>query len=137
MKRVILIGLQVVALCGALFSYSCRDTKAMRAMINDKILVSPQEYDLKELGSDTDTISCYFQIKNATDSILVIDRVLVSCNCLSVQEFTQKPLAKGETGFIKVTLDTHKVSGKFRKNIYAKTNQGCTPLLRLKGMVRE
>jgi len=55
-------------------------------------------------------VGARFGFENRGDGHLIIDRVSTSCGC-TVAEYTEKPVAPGETGFIEVIFDTRGKSG--------------------------
>lgn len=82
-------------------------------------------------------ITCNFDFTNEMETPLIIYKADVFCGCLST-EIPREPIKKGEVGIIKVTLDTKKVSGKFSKSVFIKTNSQKEDviLLRVEGSIK-
>lgn len=69
-------------------------------------------------------VSYVFSFKNVTDKPLVIEFANADCGCTS-PEYPKEPIAKGQTGNIKVTYNAA-MSGIFKKNVnvkFANSNQ--------------
>ncbi|EJX04551.1 secreted protein containing DUF1573 [gut metagenome] len=75
-----------------------------------------------------------FKVKNDGDKPLVISNVTSSCGCTAV-EWTQSPIAPGETGYVSSTYDA-KTIGRFQKSVGIYCNAATRPIyLVVKGEV--
>ena len=75
-----------------------------------------------------------FKVKNDGDKPLVISHVVSSCGCTAV-EWTQSPIAPGETGYVSSTYDA-KTIGRFQKSVGIYCNAAAKPIyLVVKGEV--
>lgn len=75
-----------------------------------------------------------FKVKNDGDKPLVISHVASSCGCTAV-EWTQSPIAPGETGYVSSTYDA-KTIGRFQKSVGIYCNAAAKPIyLVVKGEV--
>lgn len=64
-----------------------------------------------------EVIKASFKVENTGDSPLVISDVKPTCSC-TVSDFPKDPIAPGETGIIKATVDTKNASvGRLQKSI--------------------
>ncbi len=82
-------------------------------------------------GSDG---TCEFSFINKGKSVLIVNKVVPSCGCTSV-EFTKMPLQSGEKGFVKIVYDT-RILGAFNKNITVYSNASNSPeILTINGKV--
>lgn len=89
------------------------------------------DYGTIEKGADGVRV---FKFKNTGDAPLVISKVKSSCGC-TVPEWTDKPVAPGESGEIKVKYDTQRVM-PIRKTITVTSNaETPTVALKIKGNV--
>lgn len=66
----------------------------------------------KEIGKDAGKISHDFRFTNTGDMPLVILDVLISCSCLQ-SSYDKRPVAPGESGSIRLTLDPRKSAPDF------------------------
>ena len=82
------------------------------------------------------SIDIVFEFQNTGDVPLLIQKVDVSCGCLSV-EFPKEPTASGRKGSIKVTIDTKDFTGAFNKTLFVKSNATeDVILLRILGQIK-
>lgn len=71
-----------------------------------------------------------FVFRNAGNALLVIKKVSTSCGCTAAL-VSQKEIAPGKEGRIKVTFDSRGYFGKVRKYIYVESNDPKNPRLEL------
>ncbi len=79
-----------------------------------------------------------FTFSNAGDETLVIDRVRSSCGCTAAL-VSEKNLAPGSTGELKVSFDSTRFRGNVAKTVYLYSNDPAQPVVQLfvKGVVKE
>lgn len=66
-------------------------------------------------------LDVYFKFTNTDNTPIIIYNATVSCGCMTPY-YSNKPVLKGETGTIRVRIDTKSQGGKFLKNIIIKSN---------------
>ncbi len=100
-----------------------------------KITFDQLEHDFGTFQEDAGPQSYNFQFVNQGNSPLILNNVQASCGC-TTPEWTQKPIAPGEKGFIKVSYNPQNRPGPFNKTITVSAN-GEVPrtILRIKGNV--
>ena len=91
-----------------------------------------------ETIQEADGITTYqFQFENTGNKPLIINNVKASCGC-TTPEWTKAPVAKGKSGFIKVSFDPKNRPGPFNKSITITSNASSSPdKLIIKGIVKE
>lgn len=76
-----------------------------------------------------------FTFTNTGEHPLIIKKVDVSCGCLSAS-FSNYPIKKDSTGFIKVEVNPEFLNGSFNKSVFVTSNSvNNVDLLRVKGIV--
>ncbi len=78
------------------------------------------EYDFGKLIQG-EKVSYTFKFKNTGDGNLIIENTRTSCGC-TVPEYTEKPIAPGENGEMKITFNTTGKLGKQHKTITILSN---------------
>ena len=67
-------------------------------------------------------VSCLFKFKNTGKAPLVINQAIASCGC-TVPTFTEKPIAPGDSGVVKVTYNGQgRYPGRFKKVVTVMSN---------------
>ncbi len=67
-------------------------------------------------------VSCIFKFKNTGKAPLVINQAVASCGC-TVPTFTEKPIAPGDSGVVKVTYNGQgRYPGRFKKVVTVMSN---------------
>ncbi len=96
------------------------------------------EYDFGEVSRRGDDTSCMFRFVNDGTEPLVILSATTSCSCLKA-EFSRKPVAVGERGEVRLTLESKKVEkGVFRRIVQIRSNStGGTEVLTIKGVAKD
>ena len=96
------------------------------------------EYDFGEVSRKGENKICCFKFVNDGTEPLVILSATTSCSCLKT-EFSRKPVAVGESGEIRLVLESKKVDkGVFRRVIQVtSTSVGGTEILTIKGVAKE
>ena len=96
------------------------------------------EYDFGEIPRRDNDKRCVFRFVNDGTEPLVILSAVTSCSCLRA-EFSRKPIAVGESGEIKLVLETKKVDkGVFHRVIQINsTSVGGTEILTIKGISKD
>ena len=96
------------------------------------------EHDFGEVSRKGEDKSCLFCFINDGTEPLVVLSAVTSCSCIKA-EFSRKPIAVGETGIIKLTLESKKMDkGIFRRIIQIRSNSvGGTEILTIKGVAKD
>ena len=96
-------------------------TMALGAMAQPRAHYLKNRHDFGTINEADGKVSCTFEIENVGDEPLVILGVYVSCGC-TTYEFSKEPIAPGEKGSVRVTLDPTGREGKYIKSIHIYTN---------------
>ncbi len=96
------------------------------------------ECDFGSVSRKSDNKSCSFHFVNDGTEPLVILSATTSCSCLKA-EFSRKPISVGESGEIKLVLESKKVDkGVFRRVVQIRSNSvGGTEIITIKGVSRD
>lgn len=82
-------------------------------------------------------ILCPFKLKNTGTKHLVIQKIDVSCNCISILEYP-KTIAPSETKNLYIQINAEKQLGYFNKVVFLNSNaDNALELLRIKGEIKE
>lgn len=109
--------------------FSCRKisiliiamTMALGAMAQPRAKYLQESHDFGTINEADGKVSCTFEIENVGDEPLVILGVYVTCGC-TTYEFSKDPIAPGNKGEVKVTLDPSGREGTYIKSIHIYTN---------------
>jgi len=94
------------------------------------------KYDFGSIKKEDSPITVVFEFQNEGDVPLVIQKVDVSCGCMSIEYPKQPTMPKG-TGTILVKIDLQNQSGTFNRTLFVKSNATeDLILLRIKGQVK-
>lgn len=96
-------------------------TMALGAMAQPQARYLKNRHDFGTINEADGKVSCSFEIENVGDEPLVILGVYVSCGC-TIYEFSKEPIAPGNKGEVKVTLDPSNREGTYIKSIHIYTN---------------
>ena len=88
------------------------------------------EHDFGTFKEEQGNVSYDFKFKNTGDAPLIVSYVRSSCGC-TTPEWTRKPVAPGEEGFIRVTYNPSNRPGNFTKTISISSN-ATNPMVVLK-----
>ncbi len=93
------------------------------------------EYDFGEVSRKDDDKICTFRFTNDGSEPLVVLSASTSCSCLKA-DFSRKPVAVGESGVIKLKLESKKMDkGVFRRVVQINsTSVGGAEILTIKGV---
>ena len=81
-------------------------------------------------------MNVHFEFQNVGDTPLIIQKVDVSCGCLTV-EFPKHPMKPKEKGTIEVKIDTKGLKGAFNKTLFVRSNAtDDVVLLRIVGQIK-
>ena len=96
------------------------------------------EYDFGEVSRRGENRSCVFRFVNDGTEPLVIISATTTCSCLKA-EFSRKPIAVGEGGQVKLTVESKKVDkGIFHRVVQIRsTSVGGTEILTIKGISKD
>ena len=94
---------------------------AVVAMAQPKAKYATIKHDFGTINAADGKVSCTFEVENVGDEPLVILGVYVTCGC-TTYEHTKEPIAPGEKGSVKVTLDPKGREGSYIKSIHIYTN---------------
>ncbi|MCW0482403.1 DUF1573 domain-containing protein [Gaoshiqia sediminis] len=123
--RIILLALATLLISGHVGAQS-----AQAKIVFDKV-----EHDFGSFKEEAGSQSSNFNFVNNGSTPLILNNVQASCGC-TTPEWTRKPIAPGEKGFIKVSYNPQNRPGPFNKTITVSSN-GEVPrtILRIKGNV--
>ncbi|MEL7585367.1 MAG: DUF1573 domain-containing protein [Prolixibacteraceae bacterium] len=100
-----------------------------------RIAFSKLEHDFGSFKEEDGLQAYSFVFTNRGATPLILNHVHASCGC-TTPEWTQKPVAPGEKGFIKVIYNPQGRPGPFNKTITVSTNaENEQTILRIKGIV--
>jgi hypothetical protein len=96
------------------------------------------EYDFGEVSRRGEKEVCLFRFLNDGTEPLVILSAKTSCSCLKT-EFSRKPISVGESGEVRLLLESKKVdNGVFRRIVQIRSNSvGGTEILTIKGVSKD
>lgn len=99
------------------------------------IVFSQVEHDFGTFKEEDGLQTYTFTFVNNGNTPLILNNVMASCGC-TTPEWTQKPVAPGERGFIKVSYNPQGRPGAFHKTITVSTNaDNSQTILRIQGVV--
>lgn len=96
-------------------------------LVASKVVAQPvikfddRRHDFGAIQETDGKVSCEFTFTNTGDEPLVISNVRTSCGC-TAPEYSQEPIAPGQSGNVKITFNPSGRPGKFSKSIYVYTN---------------
>ncbi len=96
------------------------------------------EWDFKNIQLGGENPVCTFRFVNDGTEPLVVFATATTCKCVQT-EFSRKPIAVGESGEIRVIIDTKKLDkGVFRRVIQVRSNSvGGVENLTIEGVAKE
>lgn len=96
------------------------------------------ECDFGEVSRRGADKTCVFRFVNDGTEPLVVLSATTTCSCLKT-EFSRKPIAVGESGEIKLSLESKKVDkGVFRRIVQIRSNSvGGTEIITIKGISKD
>ena len=96
------------------------------------------ECDVGEVSRRGKNKSCVFSFVNDGTEPLVILSATTTCSCLKT-EFSRKPIAVGESGVIRLVLESRKIDkGIFHRIVQIRSNSvGGTEIITIKGVSKE
>ena len=96
------------------------------------------EYDFGNVSRKEGNRSCSFHFVNDGTEPLVLLAVTTTCSCIKA-EFSRKPIAPGESGVVKIILESAKADkGLFRRIVQVRsTSNGGANILTIKGVVKD
>ena len=93
-------------------------------------------YDFGTIRKEDTTVTVSFEFQNTGDVPLVIQKVDVSCGCLSA-EYPKQPIMPNGKGDITVKANTKDFTGAFNKTLFVKSNATeDVILLRIVGQIK-
>lgn len=100
-----------------------------------KIVFNELEHDFGTFKEEDGQQTYAFNFVNMGSMPLILNNVHASCGC-TTPEWTQKPVAPGEKGFIKVSYNPEGRPGPFHKTITVSTNgENSQTILQIEGVV--
>lgn len=113
MNRIVLIVF--LLFCLDTYSLTSEDQKA-------EIKFEKTVHDFGKFTESNSILTCSFLFTNVGKSPLVITQCVASCGC-TIPMYSDKPIAPGKTGTIKVTYNGKgRMPGQFKKIITVMTN---------------
>lgn len=96
------------------------------------------ECDFGEVSRRGADKTCVFRFVNDGTEPLVVLSATTTCSCLKT-EFSRKPIAVGESGEVKLSLESKKVDkGVFRRIVQIRSNSvGGTEIITIKGISKD
>lgn len=86
------------------------------------ICISPKKYKIGTVNKVKKTaLDIQYEIENIGKAPLILTKVDVSCNCLSVN-YSQEPILPGNKSLLKVHIDLKNQKGTMNKVIYINSN---------------
>lgn len=83
----------------------------------------------------TKEIKCYFPITNTGDSTIVINKLDISCSCISA-EISSKNILPHEQEIVTVKINTTNRLGVLNKSVFIKSNaDNSVEIIRVKGQI--
>lgn len=127
--------------------YSCTNGSKSNRVLSSKtfsigdsayLSIVPQKYNFGKVNrNNSPQFDVNFDIENKGGTLLVINKVDVSCGCLSVK-YPNEPIFPGKKAQITIQIDTRKQIGRFNKSVFIRSNASNDPeLLRIKGEIIE
>ena len=139
MRKITFLSLVVVFL----FFLSCGKNKQSAKPIENMPMMefTDSVHDFGSFGGvGKELVKTYdFWFVNTGDAALVINRVEPSCHCLTA-EYTQKPVAQGEKGFVRLIYDgvENKTTTHFYRTAVVYSNaSNCPTTLVVEGEVQK
>lgn len=136
MKRNIFICVVSVGIVVAM-NLSCNnhDVNVVQTeSITDSIALQTDDPHL-DLGKihkgEISTKSFQFKVKNVSKETVVINKIDVSCNCISIDIESYKPIPAGQIGYINGNIMLNKTKGHISKAIFVNYDVKKVLLLRL------
>lgn len=95
------------------------------------ISVEDKELCLGEIDKNLNRIIPFeFDLKNSSDSIIVVNKVDVSCNCVKIIDFPKR-LVVGQSAKLSGTIDLNNQVGHLRKSIFINYDDTCITVLKI------
>ena len=109
-----------------------------REMKGAHIAFEQTEHDFGEVSRKGEDKSCTFRFINDGTEPLVVLSATTSCSCLKT-DFSRKPIGVGESGEIRLVLESKKMEkGMFRRIVQIRsTSITGTEILTIKGISKE
>lgn len=109
-----------------------------REMRGAHIAFEQTEHDFGEVSRKGEDKSCTFRFINDGTEPLVVLSATTSCSCLKT-DFSRKPIGVGESGEIRLVLESKKMEkGMFRRIVQIRsTSITGTEILTIKGISKE
>ncbi len=122
MRYITLITISFILLLGACGNKKASSKEAEQVTDMPQIIFVKKEHSFGKIDKNrTDSVSFDFVFKNTGDLPIIIQKVDVSCGCLSAI-YTEAPVKKDSIGFVKIVVNPKKVEGHFKKSIFVKSN---------------
>jgi hypothetical protein len=107
----------------------------LKTQAQSKIVFDKVEHDFGTFKEEDGLQTYSFTFVNKGNTPLILNNVMASCGC-TTPEWTQRPIAPGEKGFIKVSYNPQGRPGPFHKTISVSTNaENAQTVLRIEGVV--
>lgn len=109
----------------------------LKTEILSKMYLFPKtKIDIGMIRTTSKQLQVKFDYENLTGETIIINRVKVSCGCLSVN-YPKHPIKKNEQGQIEITFDPKGYIGHFQKSVIV-YSKGFKPIvLTFKGFINE
>lgn len=98
---------------------------------SSSLSVDSRELYLGEIDKiQSESVSFTFNLKNISDSVLVINKVDVSCSCVEISDFP-KQLQSGQSGKLTGRVDLINQSGHIRKSLFVNYCDTCIAVMKV------
>ncbi|MCE2772791.1 MAG: DUF1573 domain-containing protein [Bacteroidetes bacterium] len=91
------------------------------SMITDAVLTFEETKHNFGMIRQGEVVSHDFKFTNTGDAPLIISDAVVTCTCTKV-DFPKQPLAKGESGIVKVTFESKSAIDRQERTVVIKSN---------------
>lgn len=82
-------------------------------------------------------VKCYFSLSNTGDSTIIINKIDVSCGCIST-DISSNSILPNEHQLLTVTINTSNRLGVFNKSVFIQSNaDNSVEIIRIKGTIIE
>lgn len=116
---------------------SCNDNSFKHTQSKECLFVEEPHFDWGIASKhETDSIEFKILLKNTSNKYVNIDKVDISCGCLSIKSFPQH-IPPGKSGYIVGKIGIRQQINKINKTIFVNYNTDKVVILRVKGKVTE
>lgn len=124
--------------CMLLTILSCsKSVKPANTFARQLIIDNARQSFGKINKKDIETIKLYFPLRNIGEKPIVINRVDVSCGCITT-ELSSKTIMPNKSQTLIVTIDAKNKNGVFNKSLFVRSTAiNNLEIIRIKGEIQE